>query len=389
MAMVSALSVVFIFVFIVILLFHFMKQYNYDTAMQMESIARTVRQPLSAAILRADFPAAQTILQHINPSGVIGHADVVLPDQFQALRVSFSDQHKIPLIIARLFDIPQQISLPLYPLQRSANLQPLAHLVLQADGLRAYRYAISLLSTLVTSWLLLSLMLSVAISWCINRLIVHPLRHLAGQLDNIPVEIGQPLFLPSLHSGDEIGNIIHLYNQQQQRTYRYYQQEMALLGLPKKLCLHKSMTDSLPALLVIHCAALHSASLTQPQRHLLLLALAEKLRTVLPAGMPLAQVDNATFLLATHSTWQPGELVELISQLHNALNDLPLVQPLPLRPSVSISAVTPQQKAKSCKFYRHQIFSAHYDQQNGYIADYLFEVQQPQPCLSDDLKSTQ
>jgi len=89
MAMVSVVAVVFIFVFFVILLFHFAQQNRYNTAMQMESIARSVRLPLSAAVLKADIPQAEAILQQIKPAGIISRADVVLPNQFQALRVKF------------------------------------------------------------------------------------------------------------------------------------------------------------------------------------------------------------------------------------------------------------------------------------------------------------
>ncbi|MDI5829705.1 hypothetical protein MJN51_38185, partial [Salmonella enterica subsp. enterica serovar Kentucky] len=40
---------------------------------------------------------------------------------------------------------------------------------------RMYKFVMSALSTLVTIYLLLSLILTVAIAWCVNRLIVHPL----------------------------------------------------------------------------------------------------------------------------------------------------------------------------------------------------------------------
>ncbi|SQB40402.1 putative phosphodiesterase [Citrobacter koseri] len=49
-----------------------------------------------------------------------------------------------------------------------------------------YKFVMSTLSTLVTIYLLLSLMLTVAITWCMNRLIVHPLRKIARELNDIP-----------------------------------------------------------------------------------------------------------------------------------------------------------------------------------------------------------
>lgn len=43
----------------------------------------------------------------------------------------------------------------------------------------------SVLSTLVTAYFLLVLILTVAITWCINRLIVRPLRKLARELNDV------------------------------------------------------------------------------------------------------------------------------------------------------------------------------------------------------------
>jgi peptidoglycan/LPS O-acetylase OafA/YrhL len=48
----------------------------------------------------------------------------------------------------------------------------------------------SVLSTLVTAYFLLVLVLTVAITWCINRLIVRPLRKLARELMTSPRRTG-------------------------------------------------------------------------------------------------------------------------------------------------------------------------------------------------------
>lgn len=232
MAMVSAVSVLFIFIFIVVQLFHFVQQSRYDTASQMEKIAHSVRLPLSAAILKADIPQAESILNQIQPSGIISRADVVLPNQFQALRQSFAPERPIPMWIARLFELPVQISLPLYSLERPANPQPLAYLVLQADSWRMYKFIISTISTLLTTYLLLALILSVAISWSINRLIVHPLRKIARELDNLNPNdaASHQLTLPPLHHDDEIGMLVRSYNRNQQMSQRHLSQEHDLLA---------------------------------------------------------------------------------------------------------------------------------------------------------------
>lgn len=87
------------------------------------------------------------------------------------------------MMVMRLFELPVQISLPIYSLERPANPQPLAYLVLQADSYRMYKFVMSWFITLVTTCLLMTLILSVALTWCINRLIVHPLRRIARELN--------------------------------------------------------------------------------------------------------------------------------------------------------------------------------------------------------------
>ncbi len=184
--MVAAVVLVFVFIFCTVLLFHLVQQNRYNTATQLESIARSVREPLSSAILKGDIPEAEAILASIKPAGVVSRADVVLPNQFQALRKSFIPERPVPVMVTRLFELPVQISLGVYSLERPANPQPIAYLVLQADSFRMYKFVMSTLSTLVTIYLLLSLILTVAISWCINRLILHPLRNIARELNAIP-----------------------------------------------------------------------------------------------------------------------------------------------------------------------------------------------------------
>ncbi|KAA1139463.1 HAMP domain-containing protein, partial [Citrobacter portucalensis] len=71
---------------------------------------------------------------------------------------------------------------------------------------RMYKFVMSTLSTLVTIYLLLSLILTVALSWCIKRLIVNPLRKIARELNAIHQQdlIGYKLALPRLHHDDQI-----------------------------------------------------------------------------------------------------------------------------------------------------------------------------------------
>lgn len=373
MAMVSAVSVVFIFIFIVVQLFHFVQQSRYDTASQMEKIAHSVRLPLSEAILKADIPQADAILSQIQPSGIISRADVVLPNQFQALRKSFVPERPIPVWIARLFELPVQISLPLYSLERPANPQPLAYLVLQADSWRMYKFIISTISTLLTTYLLLALILSVAISWSINRLIVHPLRKIARELDNLSPQdaSAHQLKLPPLHHDDEIGMMVRSYNRNQQMSLRLHQEMSAMstrhpvTELPNKALLLALLEQTVAnekhnALVVIACETLSDAAgvLNEEQRETLLLTLVSKIRSVLPPGRVLAQLSGNDFGIIVQGAKDAWHVMALAQQIMAALNETLPINGLQLRPTASIGIAMFQDGLTAEQFYRRAVSAA-------------------------------
>ncbi|MCZ4675586.1 biofilm formation regulator HmsP [Citrobacter sedlakii] len=351
MAMVAAVVMVFVFIFCTVLLFHLVQQNRYNTATQLESIARSVREPLSAAILKADLPGAEAILASIKPAGVVQRADVVLPNQFQALRMSFIPERPVPVMVTRLFELPVQISLPVYSLERPANPQPLAYLVLQADSFRMYKFVMSTLSTLVTIYLLLSLMLTVAISWCVNRLILHPLRKIARELNDIPQQdlIGHQLALPRLHHDDEIGMLVRSYNLNQQMLKRHSEEltgnamrfpvselpnKAFLMGLLEQVVARQQTT----ALMIVTCETLRDTAgvLKEAQREILLLTLVEKLKSVISPRMVLAQISGYDFAIVAHGVKEPWHAITLGQQVLTIINERLPVQGIQLRPSCSI-----------------------------------------------------
>ncbi|HBL6922786.1 TPA: biofilm formation regulator HmsP [Citrobacter koseri] len=351
MAMVAAVVLVFVFIFCTVLLFHLVQQNRYNTATQLESIARSVREPLSAAILKADIPEAETILARIQPAGVVSRADVVLPNQFQALRMSFIPERSVPVTVTRLFELPVQISLPVYSLERPANPQPLAYLVLQADSFRMYKFVMSTLSTLVTIYLLLSLMLTVAITWCMNRLIVHPLRKIAREINDIPPQelAGHQLALPRLHHDDEIGMLVRSYNLNQQIAQRHSieQNDHAmrfpvselpnkafLMGLLEQVVTRQQTT----ALMIVTCETLRDTAgvLKETQREILLLTLVEKLKSVLAPRMVLTQVSGFDFAIIAHGVKEPWHAITLGQQVLTVINERLPIESIQLRPSCSI-----------------------------------------------------
>ncbi|WP_448885731.1 biofilm formation regulator HmsP [Citrobacter telavivensis] len=351
MAMVAAVVMVFVFLFCTVLLFHLVQQNRYNTATQLESIARSVREPLSSSILKADIPGAEAILASIKPAGVVQRADVVLPNQFQALRMSFIPERPVPVMVTRLFELPVQISLPVYSLERPANPQPLAYLVLQADSFRMYKFVMSTLSTLVTIYLLLSLMLTVAISWGVNRLILHPLRKIARELNNIPQQdlIGHQLALPRLHHDDEIGLLVRSYNLNQQLVQRHSEEQTDnamrfpvselpnkafLMGLLEQVVARQQTT----ALMIVTCETLRDTAgvLKEAQREILLLTLVEKLKSVLSPRMVLAQISGYDFAIIAHGVKEPWHAITLGQQVLTIINERLPVQGIQLRPSCCI-----------------------------------------------------
>ena len=351
MAMVSAVTMLFVFIFCVILLFHSVQQNRYNTASQLESIARSVREPLSASILKGDIPEAESILKRIQPAGIVSRADVVLPNQFQALRMSFIPERPVPMMVMRLFELPVQISLPLYSLERPANPQPLAYLVLQADSYRMYKFVMSWVATLVTTYLLLTLMLSVALTWCINRLIVHPLRRIARELNDLsPQEhMGHQLTLPRLHHDDEIGMLVRSYNINQQRVL-HQQEELSsnatrfpVSDLPNKAFLMALLEQTVArqqttALMVIACETLQDTAgvLKESQREMLLLTLVEKVKSVLAPRMVLTQVSGYDLVVIAHGVKEPWHAITLGQQVLTVINERLPIQGIQLRPSASI-----------------------------------------------------
>ncbi|WP_211447912.1 biofilm formation regulator HmsP [Enterobacter mori] len=351
MAMVSAVTMLFVFLFSVILLFHAVQQNRYNTASQLESIAREVREPLSAAILKGDIPDAETILKRIQPAGIVSRADVVLPNQFQALRMRFIPERPVPVMVMRMFELPVQISLPIYSLERPANPQPLAYLVLQSDSYRMYKFVMSWVATLVTAYLLLTLILSVALTWCINRLIVHPLRRIARELNDLPPQeqIGHQIVLPRLHHDDEIGMLVRSYNINQQRIMRQQDElnisatRFPVSDLPNKAFLMAMLEQTIArqqttALMVVACETLQDTAgvLKESQREMLLLTLVEKVKSVLAPRMVLTQVSGYDLVIIAHGVKEPWHAITLGQQVLTVINERLPIQGIQLRPSASI-----------------------------------------------------
>ena len=354
MATVSAVAMVTICIFIVIQLFHFVQQRRIDYAQQMENVAHTVRQPLSDAVLKADIPQAERILNTLKPAGILSRADVVLPNAFQALHADFAPEKPVPRWVARLFELPVQITLPLYSVERSGLPKPIAYLVLQADSSRVYQFLLSTLSTMITTYLLLALILSISISWCINRLIVHPLRDISRDLQELPPQaiLTHKMTLPHNHRDDEIGMLIRSYNRNQQVLESIHDEmsrmttHFAVTDLPNRALFlalleqHMSHQRNRQAwgLMVIRIETLQEANgvLSDDQRDTLMLTLVEKIRSTVDDHVLLAQTGPSDFALLMKRAHNPFRAMRLARNLMIRINQPVNLQQLQLRPNASI-----------------------------------------------------
>lgn len=402
MTAVFSVAMVFIFIFCVILLFHFVQQNRYNTATQLESIARSVREPLSEAILKADFPEAESVLKQIKPAGVVIRADVVLPNQFQALRLRFIPERPVPMMIARVFELPIQISLPIYSLQRPANPQPIAYLVLEADSYRVYKFVMSTLSTLVTAYLLLTLIMTVAITWCINRLIVHPLRKIARELSDLPQQdqVGHQLALPRHHQDDEIGSLVRSYNRNQQNLLRQHDELntqstlFPVSELPNKAFLMALLDQVVArqkttALMFIACETLQDTAgvLKESQREMLLLTLVEKLKSVISPRMVLAQVSAYDFAIIAHGVKEPWHAITLGQQVLTVINERVPIHGIQLRPSASIGVAMFHGDQTAEQLYRRAASAAFTSRRKGKNQIQFFdpkEMEEAQKRLTEE-----
>lgn len=257
MTAVSAVALVTISLFIVIQLFHFVHQRREDYAKQLESIAYSVRQPLTDAVLQGEVQRAGNILDSLLPVAFLSRADVLLPDDFQTLHANFPKERPVPDWIARVFKLPIRISIPLYSPPQTQYSAPLAHLVLQADSYRMYQFIVSTFSTMLATYLLLALIMSIAITWCINRLLIHPLRGIIVELQNLPPDamLHRPLTLPPWHQDDELGALVRSYNRNQQLLEQSLSASAEDVGLPDNAHfirrLEQRLADAIPFSLLV------------------------------------------------------------------------------------------------------------------------------------------
>ncbi|WP_413736268.1 biofilm formation regulator HmsP [Sodalis sp. RH21] len=376
MATVSGVALVTISIFIVIQLFHFVQQRREDYAQQLQNIAMSVRLPLSSAVLKADVAQAERILNTLKPVGILSRADVVLPNDFQVLHADFPPERPVPPLIERLFRLPVEITVPLYALPRPSHPRALASLVLQADSYRLYQFIVSAFSTMMSTYLLLALVMTVAITWCMNRLMVHPLREIARELETLsPQDTPRhQLSLPNMHRDDELGVLVRSYNRNQQAMADMFEDLSRLstrhaeTALPNKN-LFTAMLDSQMVmqpeprhfgLLVIGIETLQEATgiLTEAQRGILLMTLIRQLKRHMNDNRVLGQLNHNEFAIFDKGISNAYECMQLAQSIIKSINAPLAIGNLSLRPAASIGIALRQRKEESAHQFLRRATSA-------------------------------
>ncbi|MDC9590559.1 HAMP domain-containing protein [Xenorhabdus sp. XENO-10] len=213
MAAVTGVTLVTVAIFITIQLFHLLQQYKDDYTNQLNNAATQIKAPLAEALLSSDLNKAKTLLLGLKTSGILGRADVLLPDNVPVMSLDFATHRPIPELAKKVFGIPVEVNIPLYIYSASPKAaKPQGQLILQVDSNRVYRFAMNTLAFMLTTYLLLALILTVSISWCVNRIIIRPLRNIARELNEEQPPV--PMFCPKIHQDDELGLLLKGYNRQ-------------------------------------------------------------------------------------------------------------------------------------------------------------------------------
>ncbi|MDC9620730.1 HAMP domain-containing protein [Xenorhabdus bovienii] len=213
MAAVTGVALITIAIFITIQLSHLLQQRKDDYISQLNNAAAQIQVPLAEALLNSDLNKAKTLLIGLKTSGILGRADVVSPDNARVMSLDFATYRPIPELAKQVFGIPVEVQIPLHIYGITPQTEASqGYLILQVDSNRVYRFALNTLALMLTTYLLLALILTVAISWCVNRIIIHPLRDVARALNE--EQPTAPIPCPKNHQDDELGLLVKGYNRQ-------------------------------------------------------------------------------------------------------------------------------------------------------------------------------
>jgi diguanylate cyclase (GGDEF)-like protein len=223
MIQVTVVSLITICIFLIIQFNYFVEERRSDYLSQIENIAYSIERPLSQDVWHMDYDSVQSILDSLNSMKILTEADVIIYSQYRSLNSRFPADTEVPDWFVTLFRLPITTTIPIYaPDYNHENQLPIARLVLKADSHLMYIFILKAACTLLFTFILLSLMLAIAISWRMNRLLISPLKTVAATLKSIPQGTTHQLAMPPHHEDDEIGMLVLNYNRNQMALEKAY-----------------------------------------------------------------------------------------------------------------------------------------------------------------------
>ena len=209
------ITLLFLALFLSIQFTYLLEQRKQDYLNQLSNAVVQVQKPLTDSLLSSDLNEAKRLLVSLKTSGIMGKA-IVTVDNATVMNLSFATPKPIPEWSLPLIGIPVEMTVPLYAYGTVApQAKPQGYLTLQVDSNRVYRFALNTFALLTTTYLLLALIISIAMTWCVSRMIVRPLRKMAGELQ--ANQYVDHLEVSQYHQDDEIGLLAKGYNRQIKR----------------------------------------------------------------------------------------------------------------------------------------------------------------------------
>jgi diguanylate cyclase (GGDEF)-like protein len=335
MSLVSVVAVVTICLFIAIQMFDFVQQREKDSIIQLENIGYSVAQPLENELWNRQFNDIQRTLDGLIDIGWLSRANVLLKGELIAIHSAREQHGNVPEFFSKMLGLPLTTLIPLYsPDQNMIDPQAIGYLVLEADSYQIYQYSLRKFTTVFVTYLLLALMLSVAISWCLNRLLVYPLRTIAEDLRTQPSDDIQyhQLALPQHHQDDELGMLVRNYNRNQQALAKAYNQLSRLstrdsvTDLPNYTLFHELLKQQITnnsaaktpfSLLFISLDSLKDVfqALGQERGNQHLVDLIARLPPLLTDQRVLARLNNEELAILSKSSVSPLQTMQLAKRL--------------------------------------------------------------------------
>ncbi|SFD16926.1 EAL domain-containing protein [Pragia fontium] len=227
MSLVTIVAVATICIFVVIQMFDFVQQRKQDYLIQLDNIGYSVAEPLERDLWNRNLEEIQNTLDGLIDVGWLSKANLLVNGEIIHLYSFRKSNDRAPTFFASMLGLPISARMPLYsPEYRSTDSKPMGYLILEADSYQLYQASLHKFATVLVTYLLLALMLSIAISWCLNRLLVYPLRAIAEDLRTLPSGVIQyhQLTLPLRHQDDELGMLVRNYNRNQQALAKAHNQ---------------------------------------------------------------------------------------------------------------------------------------------------------------------